>query len=252
MNNYNFNGTGYVDLQNPTPDLNTILNYQNEISPNINKEIPIIKDPVELSQELTARVQPKLQPKLQRKITQSNKQFFTPSKEGIVINNHDRLYDYYKVGNNLYYKKKGDEGWIDISNNQLAQQRINNTLVRNKINYGKDKNSSSKTVEDNKTYDAGTLNDVVVTNTKYNIPSSLKRIQGSTDYKLDAINNIVRNAIYGKRPQFVPSKVKSSTNNSKNIKPQGKRLKEPKSRPYSYIGGYKYYIYTDSKGNWIE
>ena len=50
MNNYNFNGTGYVDLQNPTPDLNTILNYQNEISPNINREIPIIKDPVELIQ----------------------------------------------------------------------------------------------------------------------------------------------------------------------------------------------------------
>ena len=246
MSNYNFNGTGYVDLQNPTPDLNTILNYQNEISPN--REISIIKDPIELSQELTTRVQPKLQ----RKIKQVNKQFFTPSKDGIVINNHDRLYDYYKVGNNLYYKKKGDEGWIDISNNQLAQQRINNTLAKNKINCGKHKNSFSKNVEDNKTYDAGTLNDVVVTNTKYNIPSSLERIQGSTDYKLDAINNIVRNTIYGKRPQFVPLKVKSSTNNGKNIKPQDKRLKEPKSRPYSYIGGYKYYIYTDGKGNWIK
>lgn len=230
MNNYNFNGTGYVDLQNPTPDLNTILNYQNEISPNINREIPIIKDPVELSQELTTRVQPKLQ----RKITQLNKQFFTPSKNGIVINNHDRLYDYYKVGNNLYYKKKGDEGWIDISNNQLAQQRINNTLAKNNAlrNIASVNNTPTEPVNKHKEL--------------INSLKSNKYLINDNNY-INNINNIGKNTIY--KPQvFTPTKVTPKQSQ----KPQGKQIKEPKSRPYRYIGGYKYYIYTDSKGNWIK
>lgn len=230
MNNYNFNGTGYVDLQNPTPDLNTILNYQNEISPNINREIPIIKDPVELSQELTARVQPELQ----RKITQLNKQFFTPSKDGIVINNHDRLYDYYKVGNNLYYKKKGDEGWIDISDNQLAQQRINNTLARNNAvrNTASVNNTPTEPVNKHKEL--------------INSLKSNKYLINDNNY-INNINNIGKNTIY--KPQvFTPTKITPKQSQ----KPKGKRLEKPKSRPYSYIGGYKYYIYTDSKGNWIK
>lgn len=233
MNNYNFNGTGYVDLQNPTPDLNTILNYQNEISPNINREIPIIKDPIELSQELTARVQPKLQ----RKITQLNKQFFTPSKDGIVINNHDRLYDYYKVGNNLYYKKKGDEGWIDISDNQLAQQRINNTLARNNAlrNTASVNNTPTESVNKHKEL--------------INSLKSNKYLINDNNY-INNINNIGKNTIY--KPQvFTPTKI-TPKQSQKPKQPQGKRLEKPKSRPYSYIGGYKYYIYTDSKGNWIK
>lgn len=173
------------------------------------------------------------------------------ARKGKIIRNHDKLYDYYKDGDKLYYRKKGGKNWIDISDNDVAQKRINATIARNKRSYSKPKNSS-QTVEDNKTYDAGTLNDVVVTDTRHNTPSSPKRVQGSTAYKTDAINDIVRNAIYGKRPQFTPSKVKPSSNSGKNVKPQGRRFTEPKTRPYTYIGGKRYNTFTDSKGNWIE
>ena len=96
------------------------------------------------------------------------------------------------------------------------------------------------------------MNDVIVTGTRRDNTSTPKRVQGAASYNLNTINDIVRNAIYGKRPTFTPSKVKPSSTPNKNVKPQGRRLNEPKTRPYRYIDGRKYNIYTDSKGNWIE
>lgn len=174
------------------------------------------------------------------------------ARKGKLIRNHDKLYDYYKDGDKLYYRKKGGKNWIDISDNDVAQKRINATIARNKRSYGKPNNSSSESVKDNKTYDAGTLNDVVVTGNRSNNSSIPKRVQGSTAYKSDAINDIVKNAIYGKKPQFTPSKVKPSSIPTRNVKSQDRRLTEPKTRPYTYHGGRKYNIYTDGKGNWIE
>ena len=201
--------------------------------------------PREYLRQYTERVRPEVE----RKVNEMNRR---PSGNGRIIRNHDKLYDYYKDGDKLYYRKKGGKNWIDISDNDVAQKRINATIARNKRTYGKSNNSSSESVKDNKTYDAGTLNDVVVTNNRNNNSSTPRRVQGSTSYKSDTINDIVRNAIYGKRPQFTPSKVKSSSTPTKNVKPQGRRLTEPKTRPYTYHGGRKYNIYTDGKGNWIE
>lgn len=109
------------------------------------------------------------------------------ARKGKIIRNHDKLYDYYKDGDKLYYRKKGGKNWIDISDNDVAQKRINATIARNKKSYSKPKNSS-QTVEDNKTYDAGTLNDVVVTSTRRKAPvstsiSAPRRIQGANSYK---------------------------------------------------------------------
>lgn len=200
--------------------------------------------PREYLRQYTERVRPEVE----RRVNEMNRK---PSGNGRIIRNHDKLYDYYKDGDKLYYRKKGGKNWIDISDNDVAQKRINATIARNKRTYGKS-NNSSETIKDNKTYNAGTLNDVVVTNNRSNNSSTPRRVQGSTSYKSDTINDIVRNAIYGKRPQFTPSKVKPSSTPTRNVKPQGRRLTEPKTRPYTYHGGRKYNIYTDGKGNWIE
>lgn len=224
--------------------------------------------PREYLRQYTERVRPEVE----RKVNEMN---IRPSGNGRIIRNHDKLYDYYKDGDKLYYRKKGGKNWIDISDNDVAQKRINATIARNKRSYGKPKTSSDeytpeemraqgfvqnnkgywvrpKDLEDSETYDADTLNDVVVTGTRHNTPSSPRRVQGSTAYKSDTINDIVKNAIYGKKPQFTPSKVKPSSTPTRNVKPQGRRLTEPKTRPYTYHGGRKYNIYTDGKGNWIE
>lgn len=132
--------------------------------------------PREYLRQYTERVRPEVE----RRVNEMNRR---PSGNGRIIRNHDKLYDYYKDGDKLYYRKKGGKNWIDISDNDVAQKRINATIARNKRSYGKPKTSSSQNVEDNTTYDAGTLNDVVVTGTRRNTPSSPRRVQGSTAYK---------------------------------------------------------------------
>ena len=155
--------------------------------------------PREYLRQYTERVRPEVE----RRVNEMNRR---PSGNGKIIRNHDKLYDYYKDGDKLYYRKKGDKNWIDISDNDVAQKRINATIARNKRSYGKPKTSSDKDtseemraqgfvqnnkgywvrpqdLEDNTTYDAGTLNDVVVTGTRRNTFSSSRRVQGSTAYK---------------------------------------------------------------------
>ena len=156
--------------------------------------------PREYLRQYTERVRPDLE----RRINEMNRR---PSGNGRIIRNHDKLYDYYKDGDKLYYRKKGGKNWIDISDNDVAQKRINATIARNKRSYGKSKTSSDEytseemraqgfvqnnkgywvrpqDLEDNTTYDAGTLNDVVVTGTRRNTPTSTsRRVQGSTSYK---------------------------------------------------------------------
>ena len=216
-------GNSAMEAINATPvvNANTVTQSFDETSPR------------EYLRQYTERVRPEIE----RKVNEMNRR---PSGNGRIIRNHDKLYDYYKDGDKLYYRKKGGKNWIDISDNDVAQKRINATIARNKRTYGKSNNSSSETVKDNKTYDAGTLNNVVVTSTRRSNSSTPRRVQGSTSYKYDAI------------PPFVPTKVKPSSNSGKNVKPQGRRLTEPKTRPYTYHGGRKYNIYTDGKGNWIE
>ena len=132
--------------------------------------------PREFLRQYTERVRPEVE----RRVNEMNRR---PSGNGRIIRNHDKLYDYYKDGDKLYYRKKGGKNWIDISDNDVAQKRINATIARNKRSYGKPK-TSSQNVEDNKTYDVGTLNDVVVTGTRRNTPTSTpRRVQGSTAYK---------------------------------------------------------------------
>lgn len=136
--------------------------------------------PREYLRQYTERVRPEVE----RRINEMNRR---PSGNGKIIRNHDKLYDYYKDGDKLYYRKKGGKNWIDISDNDVAQKRINATIARNKRSYSKPKNSSSQTVEDNKTYDAGTLNDVVVTSTRRKAPTlTSRRVQGANSYKKDS------------------------------------------------------------------
>ena len=193
MNNYRrfkypFGGTGYVDPSNPTPDLQTILAYQDNLPVAKNTGgVQLISDPSQYLQEYTERVRPDLE----RKVNEMNRR---PSGNGRIIRNHDKLYDYYKDGDKLYYRKKGGKNWIDISDNETAQKRINATIARNKRSYGKPKNSS-ETVENNKTYDAGTLNNVVVTGTRRKAtpkPSKRKAVNPVT-----AINNSIFRNLYG-------------------------------------------------------
>ena len=140
----------------------------------------------------------RIRPDLERKVNEMNRR---PSGNGRIIRNHDKLYDYYKDGDKLYYRKKGGKNWIDISDNDVAQKRINATIARNKRSYSKPK-TSSETVKDNKTYDAGTLNDVVVTGKKRNKPSNSKsyqkptnntRVAGAKAYLADGIAQLPAN-----------------------------------------------------------
>lgn len=151
--------------------------------------------PREYLRQYTERVRPEVE----RRVNEMNRR---PSGNGRIIRNHDKLYDYYKDGDKLYYRKKGGKNWIDISDNDVAQKRINATIARNKKSYGKSNNSSSETVKDNKTYDAGTLNDVVVTGKKRNKPNNNKsykkpnndtRVAGAKAYLADGIAQLPAN-----------------------------------------------------------
>lgn len=196
---YPFGGTGYVDPSNPTPDLQTILAYQDNLPVARNTGgVQLVNDPSQYLQEYTERVRPDLE----RKVAEVKKQYSNVPKGGTIVRNHDKLYDYYKDGDKLYYRKKGGKNWIDISDNDVAQKRINATIARNKRTYGKSNNSSSETVKDNKTYDAGTLNDVVVTGKKRNKPSNNKsykkptndtRVAGAKAYLADGIAQLPAN-----------------------------------------------------------
>ena len=171
------------------------------------------------------------------------------ARKGKIIRNHDKLYDYYKDGDKLYYRKKGGKNWINISDNEVAQKRINATISRNKRSYGNNKSEVKQKEEATSVVPATSTPKATTALTR---TQNNNRVQGSGSYKSETITDIVRNAIYGKRPQFTPSKIKPSSIPTKNIKPQGRRLNEPKTRPYTYYDGRKYNIYTDGKGNWIE
>lgn len=216
---YPFGGTGYVDPSNPTPDLQTILAYQDNLPVAKNTgSVQPINEPRQYLQEYTERVRPEVE----RKVNEMNRR---PSGNGKIIRNHDKLYDYYKDGDRLYYRKKGGKNWIDISDNDVAQKRINATIARNKRSYSKPKNSSdeytpeemraqgfvqnnkgywvrSQDLEDDKTYDAGTLNDVVITgkkrnkpsnNNSYQKPTNNTRIAGAKAYLADGIAQLPAN-----------------------------------------------------------
>lgn len=225
-------GNTAIQAINATPvvNANTVTQPFDETSPR------------EYLRQYTERVRPEVE----RKVNEMNRR---PSGNGKIIRNHDKLYDYYKDGDKLYYRKKGGKNWIDISDNDVAQKRINATIARNKRSYSNNKSEVKQKEE------ATPVAPATTTSKTTNVPTRTQnnnRVQGSGSYKSDTINDIVRNAIYGKRPQFIPSKVKPSSTPTKNVKPQGRRLNEPKTRPYTYHGGRKYNIYTDGKGNWIE
>lgn len=201
--------------------------------------------PREFLRQYTERVRPEVE----RRVNEMNRR---PSGNGKIIRNHDKLYDYYKDGDKLYYRKKGGKNWIDISDNDVAQKRINATIARNKRSYGNNKSEVKQKEETTSVAPATPAPKDTTAPTRTQNNNNNNRVQGSGSYKSDTITDIVRNAIYGKRPQFTPSKAKPSSTSNKNTKPQGRRLTEPKTRPYTYHGGRKYNIYTDGKGNWIE
>lgn len=220
MNNYRrfkypFGGTGYVDPSNPTPDLQTILAYQDNLPVARNTGgVQLVNNPSQYLQEYTERVRPDLE----RKVAEVNKQYSNVPKGGTIVRNHDKLYDYYKSGDKLYYRKKGGKNWINISDNDVAQKRINATIARNKRSYSKPKTSSDeytpeemraqgfvqnnkgywvrpKDLEDSETYDAGTLNNIVVTGTRRKAaPKSSKR---KAVNPVTAINNSIFKNLYG-------------------------------------------------------
>ena len=178
-------GNTAMEAINATPvvNANTVTQPIDETSPR------------EYLRQYTERVRPEIE----RRVNEMNRR---PSGNGRIIRNHDKLYDYYKDGDKLYYRKKGGKNWIDISDNDVAQKRINATIARNKRTYGRSNNSSSETVKDNKTYDAGTLNDVVVTGKKRNKPSNNKsykkpnndtRVAGAKAYLADGIAQLPAN-----------------------------------------------------------
>lgn len=207
-----FGGTGYVDPSNPTPDLQTILAYQDNLPVGNNtNSVQLVNDPSQYLQEYTERVRPEVE----RKVNEMNRR---PSGNGRIIRNHDKLYDYYKDGDKLYYRKKGGKNWIDISDNDVAQKRINDTIARNKKSYGGNKNANKKE-ETSKTASAETQATPVTQNTtKVSTPVSKstnnparkavnnpapKRVQGASDYNQ-------RYSIYGDK--YAP---KSKNNESK-------------------------------------
>lgn len=122
---------------------------------------------------------------VQKYINSQNNQ--PDTRKGKLIRNHDNKYDYYKVGDRLYTRRKGTDTWTDISDNKAAVNIINSYLRNNSSNKSNTSSNTSSTnntrVAEAKTYDAGTLNDVVITGTRHNTSSSPRRVQGSTAYK---------------------------------------------------------------------
>ena len=194
-------GNSAMEAINATPvvNSNTITRPIDETSPR------------EYLRQYTERVRPEVE----RKVNEMNRR---PSGNGRIIRNHDKLYDYYKDGDRLYYRKKGGKNWIDISDNEVAQKRINDTIARNKRSYGKPKTSSDeytpeemraqgfvqnnkgywvrpKDLEDNETYNAGTLNEVVVTGTRRKATSKPSKSRSSNP--VTAINNSIFRNLYG-------------------------------------------------------
>lgn len=191
---YPFGGTGYVDPSNPTPDLQTILAYQDNLPVGNNtNSVQLVNDPNQYLQEYTERVRPDLE----RKVAEVKKQYSNVPKGGTIVRNHDKLYDYYKSGDKLYYRKKGGKNWINISDNDVAQKKINDTIARNKKSYGGNKNATKKE-ETSKAASAktqatpvaqGTTNVSTPVSKPINNPArkvvnnpAPKRVQGASDY----------------------------------------------------------------------
>ena len=200
MNNYRrfkypFGGTGYVDPSNPTPDLQTILAYQDNLPVGKNTSgVQLVNDPSQYLQEYTERVRPDLE----RKVAEVNKQYSNVPKGGTIVRNHDKLYDYYKSGDKLYYRKKGGKNWINISDNDVAQKRINATIARNKKSYGGNKNAIKKEEKSKVASPETQVTPVAQDTTRVSTPVSKpinnparkvvnnptpKRVQGASNYK---------------------------------------------------------------------
>lgn len=195
MNNYRnfkfpFGGTGYVDPSNPTPDLQTILAYQDSLPVAKNTGgVQLVNDPNQYLQEYTERVRPEVE----RKVAEVNKQYSNVPKDGTIVRNHDKLYDYYKSGDRLYYRKKGGKNWINISDNEVAQQRINATIARNQKSYGDNKNATKKEEKSKATSSKAPetqATSVAQGTTRVSTPVSKptnnpapKRVQGASNYK---------------------------------------------------------------------
>ena len=180
----------FVDPSNPTPDLQSILAYQNSLPVTKNTGgVQLVNDPKQYLQEYTERVRPDLE----RKVAEVNKQYSNVPKGGTIVRNHDKLYDYYKSGDRLYYRKKGGKNWINISDNEVAQQRINDTIARNQKSYGGNKNAtkkekvpkvtSSKAPETQATPVAQDTTKVSTPTPKKVNNSVPKRVQGASIYK---------------------------------------------------------------------
>lgn len=166
------------------------------------------------------------------------------TRKGKLIRNHDNKYDYYKVGDRLYTRRKGTDTWTDISDNKLAVNRINEFIRKPNSSPKKNETPAIET----KTTSAPKAN--VTPKSSNNNKST--RVSGANSYSAGPTLDNVRKAIYSRPTQFTPSKAPARSKVNKPTQPQGRRLTEPKTRPYVYHGNTKYNVYTNGKGQWIE
>lgn len=220
MNNYRrfkypFGGTGYVDPSNPTPDLQTILAYQDNLPVARNTGgVQLVNDPSQYLQEYTERVRPDLE----RKVAEVKKQYSNVPKGGTIVRNHDKLYDYYKDGDKLYYRKKGGKNWIDISDNDVAQKRINATIARNKRTYGKSKIENENTRSSAKATSEENVPVVTYTPSEnyYDIRKAIENSASKDKLRTKRNNEIIygKNSDYFKRYSIYGDKYKTPSNKS--------------------------------------
>lgn len=181
---------------------NSDLQAINAVEPqNANTAVQTIdtSNPREYLRQYTERIRPEVE----RKVNEMNRR---PSGNGKIIRNHDKLYDYYKDGDKLYYRKKGGKNWIDISDNDVAQKRINATIAKNKRSYGTKKIASDEYtseemraqgfVQNNKGYDAGTRRKATPKSSKRKVVNPVTAINNSIFKNLygnqERVNNVIR------------------------------------------------------------
>lgn len=140
------------------------------------------------------------------------------SRKGKLIRNHDKLYDYYKDGDKLYYRKKGGKNWIDISDNDVAQKRINATIARNKRTYAKPKTENENTRSSAKATSEENVPVVTYTSSKtsYDIRKAVENSANKDKLRTKRNNEIIygKNSDYFKRYSIYGDKYKTSSNKS--------------------------------------
>ena len=209
-------GNSAMEAINATPviNANTITQPIDETSPR------------EYLRQYTERVRPEIE----RKVNEMNRR---PSGNGRIIRNHDKLYDYYKDGDKLYYRKKGGKNWIDISDNETAQKRINATIARNKRTYGK-----SKTEIENTTISDNINREEIVpavsytpAKSSYDIRKAVENSESKDKLRTKRNNEIIygKNSDYFKRYSIYGDKYKTSSNksNKSTSKPSKSRSGNP-------------------------